>query len=80
MFGGMSEYFKKLDPIARARYLEKLKLLGLGESGDPYDEKNDPNFVDDMTKWPGVEYGHIFCYFIDRPGKKAAYLHISPSI
>ena len=21
-----------------------------------------------MTKWPSVEYGHIFCYFVERPG------------
>ena len=21
-----------------------------------------------MTKWPPVEYGNIFCYFINRPG------------
>ena len=21
-----------------------------------------------MTKWPPIEYGHIFCYYIERPG------------
>lgn len=21
-----------------------------------------------MSLWPGVEYGHIYCYFIERPG------------
>ena len=66
----MSKYFKNLDPIAQARYVDKLKLLGLDKSGDPYEEKNSSNFVDDMTNRPGVEYGHIFCYYIDRPGKK----------
>ena len=25
-------------------------------------------FEDDMKKWPPIEYGHIFCYFIERPG------------
>ncbi len=43
-------------------------LLGLSENEDPYSSKNSMNFVDDMTKWPPVEYGHIFCYFIQRPG------------
>ena len=37
LFGGISEYYSKPDPFARARYLEKLKLLGLNESGDPCD-------------------------------------------
>ncbi len=45
-----------------------LMLLGLNENEDPYSSKNSMNFVDDMTKWPPVEYGHIFCYFIHRPG------------
>ena len=34
---GMSDYYKKLDSIAKARYLEKLKLLGLDEKDGPYD-------------------------------------------
>ena len=61
---GMSDYYKKLDSIAKTRYLEKLKLLGLDEKDDPYDPINSHNFVDDMTRWPAVEYGHIFCYYI----------------
>ena len=44
----------------------KLQLLGLNkEDEDPY---KSTNFVDDMTLWPPVSYGDIFCYFIDRPG------------
>ena len=65
---GMSDYYKKLDSIAKTRYLEKLKLLGLDEKDDPYDPINSRNFVDDMIRWPAVEYGHIFCYYIQRPG------------
>ena len=53
----------KLDRIVGTRYLEKLKLLGLDEKDDPYDPRNSHNFVDDMTKWPAVEYGHIFYYY-----------------
>ena len=34
LFGSISEYYSTPDPFARARYLEKLKLLGLNESGD----------------------------------------------
>ena len=29
---------------------------------------NDHRFSDDMTLWPRIEYGHIFGYFINRPG------------
>ena len=65
---GMSDYYKKLDSIAKTRYLEKLKLLGLDEKDDPYDPINSHNVVDDMTRWPAVEYGNIFCYYIQRPG------------
>ena len=64
----MSDYFKSLDPIALKTYLEKLHLLDLGESDDPYAERNHEKFEDDMTRWPAVEYGHTFCYFIERPG------------
>ena len=62
----MSEYYKTLPPVAKDRYLDKLKVMGLEEGDDPY--ANDGRFVDDMTLWPPVEYGHIFCYFIQRPG------------
>jgi len=64
----MSDYYKKLDSIAKTRYVEKLKLLGLDEKDDPYDPRNSHNFVDGMTRWPAVEYGNIFCHFIQRPG------------
>ena len=64
----MSEYYKSLDSTAKGRYLDKLQLVGLDESGDPYAARNAEKFVDDMSLWPPVEYGHIFCYFVDRPG------------
>ena len=47
---------------------EKLCLLGFRESDDPYSESNMAKFTDNMTLWPAVEYGHIFGYFITRPG------------
>ena len=64
----MSDYFRELDSLARKRYIDKLMLLGLTEKDDPYLLKDSTRFVDDLTKWPPVEYGNIFCYFIERPG------------
>ena len=64
----MSEYFKRLQDRARVRYIEKLRLIGLGQSDDPYSESNSSKFVEDLTLWPAVEYGHIFGYFVTRPG------------
>ena len=43
----------------------KLEILGLDENCDPYLHAG---YVDYMTLWPPVEFGHIFCYFIERPG------------
>jgi len=38
------------------------------EENDPYTQQNHGKFVDDMSKWPAVEYGKIFCYYIEHPG------------
>ncbi len=62
----MSEYFKSLDSIARSRYLEKLSLLGLTEKDDTYFNTVD-KFEDDLRSWPPVEFGHIFCYYLECP-------------
>ena len=59
------DYYESLDGVAKRRYLSKLQLLGLDESNDPYISRD---FVDDISLWPPIEYGHIFCYFIERPG------------
>ena len=64
----MNVYINTLNLLARARYLDKLSLLGLTEQEDTYAEQNHCMFVDHMPSWPQVEYGHIFLYFIDRPG------------
>ena len=39
----------EVDLFARARYLEKLKLLGLNESEDPCDMENGSNLGENMT-------------------------------
>ena len=64
----MSDYYRSLEVPAKDRYLHKVRLLGLDEDGDLYAAHNEEKFIDDLSLWPPVEYGHIFCYFIDRPG------------
>ena len=64
----MSAHFLSLQGPARERYVDKLRLVGLEESDDPYSYTNSSRFTDDLTSWPAVEYGHIFGYFITRPG------------
>ena len=63
----MSAYLESLDWQGKQRYQEKLEAVGLSlDGGDPY--SSDKRFSSDMTLWPKVEYGHIFAYFITRPG------------
>jgi hypothetical protein len=64
----MSDYFKSLDKVAQTRYVQKLALLNLKEEDDPYLHSNGCKFVDDMSLWPPVEYAHMFCYYVERPG------------
>ena len=61
----MSDYYRSLEAPAKDRYLDKLRLLGLDEDGDPYAAHNEQKFIDDMSLWPPVEYGHIFCLSTD---------------
>ena len=64
----MSEYYNTLSEESKARYSEKQKLAGLGLEEEPYDDRNKNKYKNDMTAWPPLEYGHIFTYFIRRPG------------
>ena len=61
------EIMSDLDPIAQRRYIAKLQLLDLAEEDDPYAQQNSGKFVDDMSKWPVVEYANIFFYYLERP-------------
>ena len=63
-----SSYFKSLDAKVKERYREKLSCVGLSIQDDPYLPTNDARFVNDMATWPRIEFGHIFAYFITRPG------------
>ena len=58
----MSEYFKSLPPVAKERYLSKLRCLNLKEEDNPYLSSK---FVEDLCLRPSVEYGHIFTSFND---------------
>ena len=64
----MSEYYQLLRGSVKERYVENLRLLEFIESDDPYSESNAVKFTDNLTMWPRVEYGHIFGYFVTRPG------------
>ena len=66
----MSEYLQSLQAPAKTRYIQKLNVLGLDDtqSDDPYCDATASKFRDDMTLWPPVEFGHIFGYFVSRPG------------
>ena len=61
----LSDYVECLDAVAKSRYLDKLGVLGLAATDDPYASGD---FQDAMGLWPPVEFCHIFCYFIMRPG------------
>lgn len=64
----MSDYYHALDQPSKARYLEKLTILGLDEKYNPCATYNNGSFKDNMALWAPVEFGHIWCYFIERPG------------
>ena len=64
----MSEYFADLSEEVKARYKAKVEIISLTLEDDPYATNTNVQFVNDMTGWPCVEYGHIFGYFIKQPG------------
>ena len=64
----MSSCLSTIDAVAKTRYLAKIELVGLTASEDTYEMWKEGKFEEDMTLWPPVEYGHIFCYFVERPG------------
>ena len=41
---------------------------------DPYTACDADNFIEDLTLWLPIEYGHLFCYFAEHPG-----VHIYPA-
>jgi len=61
-----SKYQSELNFEAKKRHKEKLKLK-FEELSDPYC-LSEENWIDDVTKWPDVQYGDIYNYLIDSKG------------
>ena len=58
----------ELFPSDKERYDKKLQCLyGLGTYCDPFGIP-DQHWVDDVSKWPPVDYPSIYTYFIETPG------------
>ena len=62
-----SEYYNSLGYIAKKRYSEKLTVDGK-EIQDPYEIPAD-SWIDDITKWPKVEFGDLYTYLIETKGQ-----------
>ena len=54
----------------KAHYKEKFETVGFSINKDPYVPSNAERYRSDMNQWPKIEYGHVFTYFISRPGFK----------
>lgn len=62
----LSNYVKSLDPVAKSRYLDKLRCNnGLLQLPDPYQLKGWQN---NPSLWPDLTFGDIYTYLIERPG------------
>ncbi|XP_045180321.2 uncharacterized protein LOC123539668 [Mercenaria mercenaria] len=59
------KYFDDLDSVSKARYNDKLNLIGLAEC--PY-KLPAGTWENNPCKWPSVEYGDIHNYLIETPG------------
>lgn len=60
-----------LNPLVnseKARYVAKLEAVGLTLKDDLYAKESVAIFKTDVTCWPPVKCGHIFAYFLMRPG------------
>ena len=78
----MSDYLKTLTGESKERYVEKLTTLGFTniELNDPYlnvksvqkganqSSAEGSIWIDDITKWPIVEFGSVYVYLSDTPG------------
>ena len=64
----MGEYYLSSSKEAKERYEAKLNSVGLSLVDDPYLSQNHSKFSTEILLWPSIEYGHIFSYYIKRPG------------
>ena len=58
--------YNSLGHLAKKRYSEKLTVDGR-EIQDPY-EILDDSWIDDVTKWPKVEFSDLYTYLIETKG------------
>ncbi len=59
-------YFEQLDNSAKSRYKVKLDLINCADCPYKFPAavwENDP------CKWPPLQYGDLYSYLIDSPGK-----------
>lgn len=59
-------YYKGLDKVSRARYDEKLTLIGLNECSHKLPEGSWEN---NPLKWPKLHLGNVFTYLLKTPSK-----------
>jgi len=67
----MRNYTESLSKDALEQYTSKLKCLGVrteGQDVDPY-KLPDSVWIDDISKWPPVDYPSLYNYLIDTPGQ-----------
>ena len=64
----MSSNFQGLQKDAWDRYGQKLILSGHWLEEDPYSPNRSGEWRPDVARWPSIEYGDIFTYFISMPG------------
>ena len=64
----VSTYCNELFSSDKERYDKKLQCLyGLGTYCDPFGIP-DQHWVNDVSKWPPVDYPSIYTYFMETPG------------
>jgi hypothetical protein len=63
--GRLSMYAESLPAEARKRYKNKL-LFNNNCLPDPYELST--GWLDDLSVWPDLQFGDIYCYLIETPG------------
>ena len=57
--------------VEKERYIRKLKCLNCGPGVDKYEDPykiKEEFWIDDVSKWPPVEFPALYMYFIESPG------------
>ena len=62
-----SKYQPTLDYEAKKRYKEKLSVES-ETLPDPY-SLSEEEWIDDITKWPSIEFGDVYNYLINLKGR-----------